>query len=191
MERLKELISQLMEQFDRKAEPTQMLQTAQLLEAELRLLATQPAPGHVMPTKIAVMMPSAARISPSPAEVPQKVVPVVASPAAQVPVPVANGGPVTNGVPVVNGVPATNGRSGCRHRMALPSPRPLPVAKSPSAASGPSTPLPRSRSTDSHSPRKVGRSTISSVAMDPPSTKNSNPTSSTSAPPSMTPRSAI
>jgi hypothetical protein len=91
MERLKELISQLMEQFDRKAEPTQMLQTAQLLEAELRLLATQPAPGHVMPTKIAVMMPSAARITPSPAEAPQKVVPVVASPAAQVPVPVANG----------------------------------------------------------------------------------------------------
>jgi hypothetical protein len=111
MERLKELISQLMEQFDRKAEPTQMLQTAQLLEAELRLLATQPAPGHVMPTKIAVMMPSAARITPSPAEAPQKVVPVVASPAAQVPVPVANGGPVTNGVPVANGgqIAATNG----------------------------------------------------------------------------------
>jgi hypothetical protein len=68
MERLKELISQLMEQFDRKAEPSQMLQTTQLLEAELRLQATQPAPGRVMPTKIAVMMPSAARITPSPSQ---------------------------------------------------------------------------------------------------------------------------
>jgi hypothetical protein len=72
MERLKELISLLEAQFDRKADPAQMLQTAQLLEAELRLLASQPAPARVMPTKIAVMMPSAAKIvdlpaTPSPA----------------------------------------------------------------------------------------------------------------------------
>jgi hypothetical protein len=62
MERLKELITQLKEQFDRKAEPSQMLETARLLEAELRFLSSQPAPARVMPTKIAVMMPSAAKI---------------------------------------------------------------------------------------------------------------------------------
>jgi hypothetical protein len=62
MERLKELITQLKEQFDRKAEPSQMLETARLLEAELRFLSSQPAPSRVMPTKIAVMMPSAAKI---------------------------------------------------------------------------------------------------------------------------------
>jgi hypothetical protein len=62
MERLKELIIQLKEQFDRKAEPSQMLETAKLLEAELQLLASQPAPAKVMPTKIAVMMPSASKI---------------------------------------------------------------------------------------------------------------------------------
>jgi hypothetical protein len=62
MERLKELITQLKEQFDRKAEPSQMLETAKLLQAELQLLASQPAPVKVMPTKITVMMPSASKI---------------------------------------------------------------------------------------------------------------------------------
>ncbi len=63
MERLKELITQLKEQFDRKAEPAQMLDTTRLLEAELRLLASQPTtPARVVPTKIAVMMPSSAKI---------------------------------------------------------------------------------------------------------------------------------
>jgi hypothetical protein len=62
MERLKELILQLKEQFDRKAEPAQMLDTTRLLEAELQLLASQPAPARVMPTKIAVMMPSATKM---------------------------------------------------------------------------------------------------------------------------------
>ncbi len=62
MERLKELINQLTEQFDRKAEPSQMLETARFLEAELRQLASQPVAGRVMPTKIAVMMPSATKI---------------------------------------------------------------------------------------------------------------------------------
>jgi hypothetical protein len=62
MERLKELITQLKEQLDRKAEPAQMLDTARLLEAELQLLASQPAPARVMPTKIAVMMPSATKM---------------------------------------------------------------------------------------------------------------------------------
>jgi hypothetical protein len=62
MERLKELITQLKEQFDRKAEPSQMLETAKLLQAELQLLASQPAPAKVMPTKITVMMPSASKI---------------------------------------------------------------------------------------------------------------------------------
>ena len=62
MERLKELITQLKEQFDRKAEPAQMLETAHLLEAELQQLASQPQPVRVMPTKITVMMPSATKI---------------------------------------------------------------------------------------------------------------------------------
>ena len=62
MERLKELINQLNEQFDRKAEPARLLDTARLLEAELQLLASQPAPARVMPTKIAVMMPSATKM---------------------------------------------------------------------------------------------------------------------------------
>jgi hypothetical protein len=63
MERLKELITQLKEQFDRKAEPSQMLETAKLLQAELQVLATQPAPAKAMPTKITVMMPSATKIN--------------------------------------------------------------------------------------------------------------------------------
>ena len=62
MERLKELITRLQEQFDHKAEPAQMLETARLLQAELQELANQPAPARVMPTKITVMMPSAAKI---------------------------------------------------------------------------------------------------------------------------------
>src|ERR1700759_3467819 len=62
MERLKELIIQLKEQFDRKAEPAQMLDTTRLLEAELQHLASQPQPARVMPTKITVMMPSATKM---------------------------------------------------------------------------------------------------------------------------------
>src|SRR5580704_6273253 len=75
MERLKELINQLKDQFDRKAEHSQMLETTRLLEAELRLLAAQPQPAKVMPTKIAVMMPSATKYSAQP----------VAQPAAPTP----------------------------------------------------------------------------------------------------------
>lgn len=115
MERLKELISQLTEQLDQMVEPSQMLQTAQLLEAELRCLATQPPPGRVTPTKIAVMMPSAAKIStqPSqpaqPAEAPAKPVPALGAP---IPVAATNGATstssVTNGTIVAPG-PATNG----------------------------------------------------------------------------------
>jgi hypothetical protein len=108
MERLKELISQLMEQVDRKAEPSQMLQTAKLLEAELRILATQPAPGRVMPTKIAVMMPSAATITPSHQPASATTAP---APATPVPAPVATATPAP--APVINGAPtpvaATNG----------------------------------------------------------------------------------
>ena len=75
MERLKELINQLKDQFDRKVEHSQMLETTRLLEAELRLLAAQPQPAKVMPTKIAVMMPSATKYSAQP----------VAQPAAPAP----------------------------------------------------------------------------------------------------------
>src|SRR5580692_6321511 len=101
MERLKELISQLLEQFDRKAEPSQMLQTTQLLEAELRLLATQPAPGRVMPTKIAVMMPSAARITASPSQ------PASSTEASAKAAPPAHGAPASaNTLPAAtNGTP--------------------------------------------------------------------------------------
>src|SRR5579871_2297678 len=111
MERLKELISQLTEQFDHKAEPSRMLQTAQLLEAELRLLATQPPPGRVTPTKIAVMMPSAAKISvqaAQPAEAPAKAAPLPSHPSGSNGLSVStpyNGSPA-NGSPVsapVNG----------------------------------------------------------------------------------------
>jgi hypothetical protein len=111
MERLKELISQLMEQLDRKAEPSQMLQTTQLLEAELRSLATQPALGKVMPTKIAVMMPSAAKIPPSPAEASAKAG-SAPMPGAASPVPASTTAPAINGTPAIpatNGAPATNG----------------------------------------------------------------------------------
>ncbi|HXB35863.1 MAG TPA: hypothetical protein VNV35_20695 [Puia sp.] len=109
MERLKELISQLMEQFDRKAEPSQMLQTTQLLDAELRLLATQPAPGRVMPTKIAVMMPSAARIAASPSQPASSA--DLASEAAAKAGASAKAAPAANGAPApVNALPAaTNG----------------------------------------------------------------------------------
>ena len=109
MERLKEQISQLMEQFDRKAEPSQMLQTTQLLDAELRLLATQPAPGRVMPTKIAVMMPSAARIAASPSQPASSA--DLASEAAAKAGASAKAAPAANGAPApVNALPAaTNG----------------------------------------------------------------------------------
>jgi hypothetical protein len=66
MERLKELINQLKDQFDRKAEHSQMLETTRLLEAELRLLSAQPQPAKAVPTKIAVMMPSAVKYSAQP-----------------------------------------------------------------------------------------------------------------------------
>jgi len=129
MERLKELISQLMEQVDRKAEPSQMLQTTKLLEAELRSLATQPAPGKVMPTKIAVMMPSAAKIPPSPAPAapspaqvaeatpksspaPAAPAPTIASPVSSAAIAATNGSPATNGTAAIaatNGSPIPNG----------------------------------------------------------------------------------
>ena len=78
MERLKELITQLKEQFDHKAEPAQLLEITRLLEAEIRLMASQPpAPARVMPTKIAVMMPSSTKIVAGQSQ--QHTVPPVAS----------------------------------------------------------------------------------------------------------------
>jgi hypothetical protein len=62
MERLQELITQLKEQFDRKADPSQMLQTARLLEDELQHLAVQPAATGRVSAKVAVMMPSSMKI---------------------------------------------------------------------------------------------------------------------------------
>jgi hypothetical protein len=130
MERLKELITQLKEQFDRKAEPAQLLQTAQLLEAEIRLLACQPAAGRVVPTKIAVMMPSATKIVPVPspepslglepilngvaAAGPMSTSPMPTSPMSTTPMPTSPlpTNPIPNGVaavaPVFNGTPAAS-----------------------------------------------------------------------------------
>jgi hypothetical protein len=112
MERLKDLMSQLKEQFDRGADPSQMLRTAQLLEEEIRLLASKPAPAKVMPTKIAVMMPSAVKIVAPPIPEQELTAPVEARPAP------VNGysqaasavnGAAINGTPAVNGTPAING----------------------------------------------------------------------------------
>src|SRR3979490_53575 len=61
MERLQEIFTQLNEQFDQKAEPSQMLQTTRLLEAELQRLAAQPAAGRGS-AKVAVMLPSSMKI---------------------------------------------------------------------------------------------------------------------------------
>ncbi|HXB90716.1 MAG TPA: hypothetical protein VNU72_00440, partial [Puia sp.] len=61
MERLQELITRLSEQFDQKAEPSQMLQTTRLLDAELQRLAVQQTVGRVS-AKVAVMMPSSMKI---------------------------------------------------------------------------------------------------------------------------------
>ena len=61
MERLQELINQLKEQFERQAPPSQMLQTARLLEAELAQLSTQAALSKVS-ANVAVMMPSSMKI---------------------------------------------------------------------------------------------------------------------------------
>ena len=101
MERLKDLMSQLKEQFDRGADPSQMLRTAQLLEEEIRLLASKPAPAKVMPTKIAVMMPSAAKIVTPPIPEQELTTPAEARPAA-------NGTTIPNGA-AINGAPAVNG----------------------------------------------------------------------------------
>jgi len=133
MERLKELIIQLKEQFDRKAEPSQMLETAKLLEAELKLLASQPAPAKVMPTKITVMMPSASKINapgahvqpaaqqaPAPQEryepsqpspEPRRE-PAVSRETAPQRNGTVNGTPGLNGNPGLNGTPALNGTNG-------------------------------------------------------------------------------
>ena len=62
MERLQELIAQLREQFERKAEPSQMLQTTRLLDAELQRLAGQQATAGRVSAKVAVMMPSSMKI---------------------------------------------------------------------------------------------------------------------------------
>jgi hypothetical protein len=61
MERLQELIDQLKEQFDRKAEPSQMLLTTRLLDAELTRLSSYAAANRGS-AKVAVMMPSSMKI---------------------------------------------------------------------------------------------------------------------------------
>ena len=112
MERLKELITQLKEQFDHKAEPAQLLEITRLLEAEIRLMASQPpAPTRVMPTKIAVMMPSSAKIVAGQSQqhtvppIASAVPPVLAASAATAPAPApaaSNAGNSGSGSPVSN-----------------------------------------------------------------------------------------
>jgi hypothetical protein len=116
MERLKELMSQLKEQFDRGGRSFSNARTAQLLEEEIRLLASKPAPAKVMPTKIAVMMPSAVKIvaPPIPEQEPTALAP---SPRRSPPrsgqwlfpnASAINGAAIpsaVNGAPAVNGTP--------------------------------------------------------------------------------------
>ena len=116
MERLQELITQLKEQFERHADPSQMLLTTRLLEAELSKLSAQVVPGRVS-AKVAVMMPSSMKMyAGQPAEV--KSVPEVKS----FPVEAKNYMPevkaVSSGsVPELKAAPA-----------AIPEFRPTPVA---------------------------------------------------------------
>jgi hypothetical protein len=131
MERLKELISLLEAQIERKAPPAQMLQTAQLLEAEIRLLASQPATGRAMPTKIAVMMPSAAKIVETSAAEP---VSPAAIPAQSAPVNGSASMPAAQGMPAV-AMPAAS---------TLTAPAVAPVA-APVAAASSTVATPRSK----------------------------------------------
>jgi hypothetical protein len=147
MERLKELMSQLKEQFDRGVDPSQMLRTAQLLEEEIRLLASKPAPAKVMPTKIAVMMPSAVKIvaTPAPEQEPapteSRPAPVNGySPAASPINGAASNGAAVNGTP--SGAPASNGTPAISPYAAGNAVAPLysPGAPAP-AANGVSAPV--------------------------------------------------
>jgi hypothetical protein len=61
MERLQELINQLKEQFERKADPSQMLLTTRLLDAELTRLSSYASVSRGS-AKVAVMMPSSMKI---------------------------------------------------------------------------------------------------------------------------------
>ena len=112
MERLKELITQLKEQFDHKAEPAQLLEITRLLEAEIRLIASQPpASARVMPTKIAVMMPSSTKIVGGQPQqhtvppVPSAVPPVIAAASAVTP---SASAPASNVVNSGTSLPVSN-----------------------------------------------------------------------------------
>jgi hypothetical protein len=128
MERLKELMSQLKEQFDRGVDPSQMLRTAQLLEEEIRLLTSKPAPAKVMPTKIAVMMPSAAKIVAPPIPDQEPVAPSEARPAP------VNG--YSTAASAINGTPAispyANGNAAAPP-YSPPAPVSTPYAANPAA----------------------------------------------------------
>lgn len=65
MERLSALIHKLKEQFETNVPPTQMLGTVRQIESELSHMAAKPTNGYGT-TKVAVMMPSAARPEPVP-----------------------------------------------------------------------------------------------------------------------------
>lgn len=63
MERLSDLISKLNEEFAQKADPSQLLQTTQLIEAEILRLSSYRQKA-LNTTKVSVVMPSAVKLSP-------------------------------------------------------------------------------------------------------------------------------
>ena len=141
MERLKELITQLKEQFDHKAEPAQLLEITRLLEAEIRLMASQPpAPARVMPTKIAVMMPSSTKIvagQAAPAAISSAAAPSPVSSTAT-PAPVSNvAAPAASAPAAVSSATAPAAAADYQSAEAVPtgSGAPMAAALSPAALS--------------------------------------------------------
>jgi hypothetical protein len=114
MERLQELFTQLKEQFDRKAEPSQMLHTTRLLEAELQRLAAQQAVAGKVSAKVAVMMPSSMKIYTGQSAMQElKTAPEIKNfPPVTAPVPVAAAPTPVVEVPVVNAtaMPVSGGK---------------------------------------------------------------------------------
>jgi len=132
MERLKELITQLKEQFDHKAEPAQLLEITRLLEAEIRLMASQPpAPARVMPTKIAVMMPSSTKIVAGPPPAPS----AAADYQPPVAAPVVSAATVSPS-PVPNGTAVAQSNGTAAAIATPPVSAPAAVAQTPAASVG-------------------------------------------------------
>src|SRR5215470_2321598 len=96
MERLSELISKLSEEFAQKADPSQLLQTTQMIEAEILRLSNS-ARKTLSTTKVAVVMPASVKIATAEANDVQPV-----KPAAEPPAPSKNGSYTTAKKPEQN-----------------------------------------------------------------------------------------